>query len=136
VDKDSLPAQPPHKVPGATDSAVLMLDALLALLRLVRAEAVQAVMAWPQLLALNVYRWLILLLAWVSFGVLIGCSVYVFTESSVYAVGSFFLLQLSLMVLLEQGYRRLHARLEFRETRKGLAGLQGAIKERFDVDLR
>jgi hypothetical protein len=138
MDNDSLQAmhsQPPDAVPGMRDSTVLLLDALMNLLGLARAEALQAARAVPQLLVVNLYRLPILLLAWISFCVLIACSIYALTESTIYSAGSFFMLQLTLMVLLEQGYRRLHARIEFRETRKGLVALRAGLKDRLEREL-
>jgi hypothetical protein len=121
----------PYSVPGAQDSAILALDALLTLLRIGKAEALQALATLPHLLGMNLYRLPVLLLTWISFGVLVACSVYTATSSLVLAAGSFFLLQLGLTLLLERRYRRLHSRVEFLETRRSVAALQASLAERF-----
>lgn len=121
----------PVSVPGAQDSAILMLDAFLTLLRLGKAEAVQALVTLPHLLGLNLYRLPVLLLTWISFGVLVACFVHTSTHSLVLSTGSFFLQQLGLMLVLEARYRRLHARIEFAESRKCLVALQATLAERF-----
>ncbi len=122
---------PPTPVLGVQDSAILLMESLLILLRLARAEALQACATLPQLLSLTLYRLPVLLLTWVSFGVLIACSVYTVAGSPVLAAGSFFLLQLGLTLVLERRAGRLYKRMEFTETRKGLVSLQASLQERF-----
>lgn len=122
---------PPGSVPGVQDSAILLMDSCLTLLRLGKAEAAQALATLPQLLSLALYRLPALVLTWISFVVLVACSVYAFTESPVLTAGSFFLMQVGLTLVLEQRSRLLQQRLEFTETRKGLTVLQASLKERF-----
>jgi hypothetical protein len=125
----------PGAMPGAQASAILLLDGLLTLMRLGKAEALQALETLPQLLSLSLYRLPALLLTWLSFGALVASGVYAATDdSAVYAAGSFFLLQLGLTVMLERRARLLHRRMEFPQTRQGLAVLQASLKERFDSE--
>jgi hypothetical protein len=125
----------PGTVPDAKDSAILLLDAVLTLLQLGRAEAAQALATVPEWLGLNFYRLPALLLTWLSFGVLVACSIYALTHSLVLAAASFFVLQLGLTLLLERRSRRLRARMSLPETRHGLAVLQASLKARFEHEV-
>lgn len=120
----------PGAMPGSRDSAILLTDAVLTLLQLGRVEAMQALDTLPHLLGVNLYRLPLMLLTWISFGVLVACTVYALAGSLVLAAGSFFLLQLGLTLRLEQRARELRARMAFTETRAGLASLQAALKSR------
>jgi hypothetical protein len=122
----------PGPVPGLKESAFLVIDAALALLNLARAESRQWLAALPELLLLDLYRLPLLLLTWVSFGVLVACAVYSFSGDLVSAAGSFFVLQLALTVMLERRRNRLRERMQFRETSRGLRELQAGLQERFE----
>lgn len=123
--------QVPPDAPGAIDSSLLALDAAQTLLQLVKAELRQWLTTLPELLLVDLYRLPLLLLTWISFGVLVACAVFAASGNLVFSVGSFFVLQLAFMLVLERYRRRLHSRMEFRETRKGLLALQTSLEERF-----
>ena len=117
--------------PGFRDSAILTLDSVLTLMRLVKAEAGQAASALPQLLALGLARGPAYLLAWLGFCIFAACGVYAVTGNNiVWAAATFFALQLGLTLVLELKIRRLHEQIDFPESRKGLAVLQAGLKER------
>ena len=117
--------------PGFKDSAILTLDSLLTLMRLVKAEAGQAVATLPQLLALGLARGPAYLLTWLSFCIFAACGVYAVSGNNlVFGAATFFVLQLGLTLVLELKIRRLHERIDFPESRKGLAVLQAGLKER------
>lgn len=117
--------------PGVKDSTILTLDSVLTLMRLVKAEAGQALGTLPALVGLNLARAPAYLLTWLAFGIFAACGVYALTGNNVvYGAATFFVLQLGATLLLELRIRRLHDRLEFPESRKGLAVLQSGLKER------
>lgn len=116
--------------PGLKDSTILTLDSVLTLMRLFKAEAALAVASLPALLALGFARAPVYLLTWLSFCIFVACAVYAWFDNVVAGAGAFFALQLGLAVLLEWKIRRLHERIDFPESRKGLAVLQASLKER------
>jgi hypothetical protein len=117
--------------PGFKDSAILTLDSVLTLMRLVKAEAAQAAGAFPQLLGLGLARGPVYLLTWLGFCIFAACGVYAVSGNSVvWGSATFFMLQLVVALILELKIRRLHERIEFPESRKGLAVLQAGLKER------
>lgn len=117
--------------PGFRDSAILTLDSVLTLMRLFKAEAGQAAGAFPQLLALGLARGPLYLLCWLGFCIFAACGVYAVSGNSiVWGAATFFVLQLGLTLVLELKIRRLHDRIDFPESRKGLAVLQAGLKER------
>lgn len=116
--------------PGFKDSAILTLDSTLTLMRLFKAEAGQAAAALPQLLALGLARGPAYLLTWLSFCIFAACGVYAVSGNLVFGAATFFVLQLGLTLVLELKIRRLHERIDFPESRKGLAVLQAGLKER------
>ncbi|MES2603633.1 MAG: hypothetical protein V4603_01780 [Pseudomonadota bacterium] len=124
-------SQPPAAVPGVKDSMMLLVDSLLTLLLLGKSEAAQILAFLPQLLELHLCRLPVLLLTWISFGVLVACSVYTYSENLVFSAGSFFVLQVGMMLVLERRLRRLREQMDFPETRKGLTALQLSVKQRF-----
>lgn len=129
-----LPPPPAADVPGARDSTRLLFDAVLTLLQLGTAEAAQFVAALPQAVAIGLYRVPAMALTWLSFGAFVACAVYALTQQAVWAAGSFFALQAGMMLLLQARHRALRARMQFRETRRGLAALQASLAERCGSD--
>lgn len=119
--------------PGFKDSTILTLDSVLTLMRLAKAEAGQALGTLPKLLGLNLARAPVYLLTWLSFCIFVACAVYALTNDNiVWGAGVFFALHLVAAVLLELKIRRLHDRIEFPESRKGLAVLQAGLMERLN----
>jgi hypothetical protein len=117
--------------PGFKDSTILTLDSVLTLMRLAKAEAGQALVTLPKLLGLNLTRAPVYLLTWLSFCIFVACVVYALTNDNiVWGAGVFFALHLVAVVSLELKIRRLHDRIEFPESRKGLAVLQAGLMER------
>lgn len=131
-DCDARNDPPPGVVPGLKDSAFLSFDAALTLVQLVKAELRQWLATLPELVLLDLYRLPTLLLTWISFGVFVACTVFAMSGDLVSAAASFFILQLGLTLLLEHRRRRLHARMQFRETRSGFVALQASLRERFE----
>jgi hypothetical protein len=127
--EEPVPGQ--RELPGVKDSTILMMDSLVTMLRLFKAEAAFALGAIPALLNLNLYRAPAYLLTWISFGVFVACGVHAWTGSLLYSAGAFFLLQLVLTLALERRIARLHERMDFPESKKGFDVFQAAVKERF-----
>jgi hypothetical protein len=117
--------------PGFKDSTILTLDSVLTLMRLFKAEAGQALGTLPALLGLNLARAPVYLLTWLSLCIFVACAVYALTQDNVvWGAAAFFALHLVAIVVLELKIRKLHGRMEFVESRKGLAELQAGLMER------
>jgi hypothetical protein len=116
--------------PGIKDSTILTLDSLLTLLRIFKAESALALSSLPALIGLSLTRAPVYLLTWLSFAIFVACAVAAVFDSVVAGAGAFFLLHLVVVGVLEWKIHRLHARIDFPESRKGLAVLQASIKER------
>lgn len=116
--------------PGVKDSTILTLDSLLTLLRIFKAEAALAVASLPALLGLSLARAPVYLLTWLSFAIFVACAVAAVFDSVVAGAGAFFVLHLVVAGVLEWKIHRLHALIDFPESRKGLEVLQESLKER------
>jgi hypothetical protein len=116
--------------PNVKDSTILTLDAVLTLMRLFKAEAGLALGTLPALLGLGLARGPAYLLTWLSFCVFAACAAYAYFDSLLAGAGTFFALQLGATLALEWRIKRLHERIDFPESRKGLAVLQASLKER------
>jgi hypothetical protein len=127
---DGLLAGQPQ-MPGARDSVILAVDSVLTIVRLFKSEAALALKNLPTLLALDVYRIPAHLLTWISFCMLAACAVQTWTENLLLSVGAFFLLQLTVTVVLEMKARQLRDKVSFNETRKGVSMMYASLKERF-----
>ena len=120
----------PAGTPGAGDSALLVMDSILTLLQLLRSEAAQAARSVPALVLLNLLRLPIYMLTWLSFCVLLACGAHALFDNLRLSVGTFFLLQVVVILVLERRLQTLKARMAFAESRKGLATLQAGMRER------
>lgn len=116
--------------PGIKDSTILTLDSLLTLLQIFKAEAAQALGSLPALLGLSLARAPVYLLTWLSFAIFVACAAAAVFDSAVAGAGAFFLLHLAVAGMLEWKIRRMHALIDFPESRKGLAVFQESLTER------
>jgi hypothetical protein len=117
--------------PGFKDSTILTLDSVLTLMRLAKAEAGQALGTLPKLLGLSLARAPVYLLTWLSFCIFVACAVYALTgDNVVWGAAAFLGLHLLVVAALELKIRSLHGRMDFPESRKGLAVLQAGLMER------
>jgi hypothetical protein len=123
-----IPDLPP---PGLQESFVLAMDWVLAFVRLFKAESSLALSALPLFVGLNVARLPVYLLTWISFVVLASAVVYSLTENLMLAAGTFFVLQLGLVFMLERALRKARAACGLPETRKSMALATASLKERF-----
>jgi hypothetical protein len=116
--------------PGIKDSTILTLDSVLTLMQIFKAEVALALGSLPALIGLNLTRAPVYLLTWLSFAIFVACSVYALFESVVAGAGAFFVLHLCVVGVLEWKIHRMHERIDFPESRKGLAVLKESLKER------
>jgi hypothetical protein len=116
--------------PGVKDSAILTLDGLLTLLQIFKAETALAFSSLPALIGLSLARAPVYLLTWISFAIFVACGVATLFDSVFVGTGAFLALHLVVVGVLEWKIRRVHALIDFPESRKGLAVFQESLKER------
>jgi membrane protein implicated in regulation of membrane protease activity len=121
----------PGTPPGLQASLVLAMDSLLTFIKLFKAETSLALSVLPAYVLLNLARLPIYFLTWVSFAAVVATAVYTLTGNLLLTAGSFFILQLGLIFVLESLVRKAREICSLPETRKSMAVTVASIKERF-----
>ena len=104
-------------------------ETLLSLLHLFRLEVSLTLASLPALLGLMLVKVPLLLLAWVSFGVVVALALHGLTGSALVGGIGFFCLQLLALVLVEWQQRKIARRCGLPETRKNLNLAAACIQE-------
>lgn len=121
-------------IPGLKQSLLLAVDSATTLFQLFKSEASLYIHTLPMLLALDLYRIPSHLLTWISLSALVAVGVYHWTANPIAAAGAFFGMQLLLTLIIELAVHKLRDKMNFTETKKGLATLQASLKQGFRHD--